>query len=105
MTFIFVALQLALLIAQAAAYFQGMELWLGFGWLASLVVGVLAAGWLPFGSLAMSAVAFYGAWRGWDWEWWQAALLTWPFAIISLAAMFMSGAVGLVGLLRTRAAA
>jgi hypothetical protein len=98
------ALYFALAIAQAAAFFQGMELWFGIGWILSLVIGIIVLG-LPFGSSVCTAVAFYGAYKGWQWEWWQAALLTFPFAILGVAVMGASGAVGIANRARAEARA
>jgi hypothetical protein len=94
---------IALGIAQLAAFFAGMELWLGLGWIMSFLIFVVVAS-LPLGSLATAAVAFYGAYKGWHWEWWQAALLAFPFAIIGIIMMTISGAAGLVGLLSSNRA-
>jgi hypothetical protein len=102
---ILVPLYLLLFIAQAAAYFQGMEIWLGVGWLGALAIAFLVGTFVPMGAVALSGIAFYGAWKGWHWDWWQAALLTWPFGILSIVMMLFSGAAGLVGLLRARATA
>ncbi|MHC2338192.1 MULTISPECIES: hypothetical protein [unclassified Bradyrhizobium] len=45
----------------------------------------------PLGSIVAAAVSFYGAYHGWHWEWWQAALLCFPFAILSIATLVLQG--------------
>jgi hypothetical protein len=94
-------LYLAIGVVQLAAYFQGMELWLGIGWILSFVIFLIGT-WLPFGSFVLAGIAFYGAHKGWRWEWWQAALLTFPFAIMSLIIMSAGGIAGVREYLRNR---
>ena len=93
MQIIFISLYFALGIAQIAAYLAGVKLWLGVGTFLGLIIFFGTAA-LPFGSIADVAIAFYGAYAAWGWEWWQAALLTFPFAIIGVLAMGLDGVVG-----------
>ena len=76
---------------QIAAFMQGMEIWWGLNAFFSVLVGLLVLGIIPFGSFIAAAIAFYGAYKGWRWEWWQAALLCFPFVILSLILMGGSG--------------
>jgi hypothetical protein len=73
-------------VAQTGAFVAGMGAWLGLGALASMAL-ILVLGILPLGALATSAIAFYGAVAVWGWSWWQAALLTLPFAILGIFTM------------------
>jgi len=95
MPLILLLLYLALAVAQVQAFLHGMELWLGVPWALSLVIGLIGYG-LPFGPLVCSAIAFYGAYKGWQWEWWQAALLTFPSAIFNLVFVGTSGVLAFV---------
>ncbi len=102
MQFIFIALYVALGIAQITAYLDGIHLWLGVGTFLGLVIFFATAS-LPFGAFVDAGIAFYGAYKGWHWDWWQAALLTFPFAILGLLAMGMDGAISAFAALRRRA--
>jgi hypothetical protein len=77
---------------QIAAFLQGMETWLGIHFIASFIVGLLLIGIVPLGGIVSSAIAFYGAWKGWRWEIWQAALLAFPFVLLQIAIMGAGGA-------------
>lgn len=50
-------------IVQLAAYLEGVELWLGFGFVVDLISFVMLA-LAPLGSIVAAAVSFYGAYRG-----------------------------------------
>jgi hypothetical protein len=95
MQIVFIVLYCALGIAQIAAYLAGIKLWLGVGTFLGFVIFFATAA-LPFGSIADAAIAFYGAYAAWHWAWWQAALLTFPFAILGILAMGLDGVVGMV---------
>jgi len=82
---------LALALFQIAAFIQGMETWWGLSTFFALIVGLIILSVVPFGSTITAIIAFYGAYKGWRWEWWQAALLCFPFAILSLLLMGGSG--------------
>lgn len=97
MQFVFFLLYAALGIVQIMAYLAGIELWLGLGTFWGLVIFFITAA-LPFGSVIDAAIAFYGAYKGWHWLWWQAALLTFPFAIIGIA---IASAGGMVAMMHT----
>jgi hypothetical protein len=92
-------LYLALGLVQIVAFLAGIQLWLGMGTFFGLVIFFVTAV-LPFGYLFDAAVAFYGAYKGWDWPSWQAALLAFPFAIVGVV---ITAAGGIVGLLRAKA--
>jgi hypothetical protein len=82
---------LALGLFQIAAFMQGMETWWGLNGFVAIIIGLILLGIVPFGSIIASALAFYGAYKGWHWQWWQAALLCFPFVILSVVLMGGSG--------------
>ncbi|MGY3393428.1 hypothetical protein ACVWW6_006019 [Bradyrhizobium sp. USDA 3311] len=86
---------------QLAAFFEGIEQWLGFGWIVAMILFFIAAS-VPLGSIATAALAFYGANHGWHWPWWQAALLAFPFPIVALISMALQGSGTLAGMMRQR---
>ena len=89
---------LAIFIVQLAAFLEGMHVWLGWHWIPALIAGVLGAMFLGgLGTFAMSVIAFIGAWKGWEWQWWQAGLLCFPGLAVSLFAATAAGAVGILG--------
>ena len=95
---VWILLGFALLLVTVPAYFAGTSAW--FGWGFGLSVVVLIALSLFLGELGFTAVciiAFYGMWRGWNWEWWQAALVAFPGLVMTLAAMVGGGLVSIIG--------
>jgi hypothetical protein len=84
MQVLFFIVYLALGFLQITAFLEGTEVWLHTSTIVSLLIGFVTISFLPFGSIATSAIAFYGAYRGWHWAWWQAALVAFPFAIFSV---------------------
>jgi hypothetical protein len=92
---VFIILYFLLGIVQIAAFLAGIKLWLGLGTFLGLVIFFLSAS-VPLGSIADAAIAFYGAYGAWQWPWWQAALLTFPFAILGTAAMGIGGIANLI---------
>jgi hypothetical protein len=92
-------LYFALGIIQIVAFMEGLDVWFGFGALLSIITFVIVMFIGPLGSLAVAGIGFYGAWRGWQWEWWQAALLCFPFAVLGLVMMFGAGTMSLVGMI------
>ncbi len=68
-------------IVQIAAYLDGIALWLGVGTVFGLIIFFGTAA-LPFGAFIDAGIAFYGAYAAWHWPIWQAALLSFPFAIV-----------------------
>jgi len=82
----------ALVMAQSLAFVEGAELLMGIGWLLAILIFCVVVIFLRFATIFASAVAFYGAMYGWDWEWWQAALLCFPGLIF----MFVAGGSGVV---------
>jgi hypothetical protein len=102
MSAIFYLLYLALGAAQIAAYLAGIHLWLGVGTFFGLIIFFGTAA-LPFpGAIFDAAISFYGAYKGWNWPWWQAALLTFPFAIIGVSVVAADTAADLISRLRKR---
>lgn len=95
---VFLVLFIVLGIFQIAAYLAGIDLWLGIGTFWGLVIFFFTVS-LPFGSVADAGISFYGAYAAWQWTWWEAALLTFPFAILGVAAMGLSGVAGIAGML------
>lgn len=79
-------LYLLLAVAQFSAFMAGIHLLIGGGALLSFLIMIVAM-WLPLGSIAVAATGFYGACSAWDWPWWQAALLTFPFAVLGVFSM------------------
>ncbi|MGY3581601.1 hypothetical protein ACVIGB_000327 [Bradyrhizobium sp. USDA 4341] len=86
-------------LVQLAAYFEGIELWLGFGLLLGLV-SFIVLGAIPLGSIITAGVAFYGAFYGWRWYWWEAALLCFPFPLFAIAMLTIQGSANMIGRLR-----
>ena len=72
-----------LALLQITAFLQGLENWFGLHWAANLAVFVVIVTIVPFGEILTSVIGFYGAWHGWGWPWWRAALLCLPFAAVS----------------------
>ena len=71
-------------LAQIIAYLDGIHLWLGVGTILGLIIFFGTAA-LPFGAFLDAGVSFYGAHAAWHWPVWQAALLSFPFAIVGVA--------------------
>ena len=79
----------------AAAYFEGTEVWFGWGWLLSLVIFVVACLFQGIGGLFLTVVAFYGMWKGWGWAWWQAFLIAFPGVTFSAVSLLGGGVAAL----------
>lgn len=86
---------LALSVVQLVAFMEGLDTWLGFGNIASVAIFVVAFMLGPIGGIAIAVVGFMGATNGWGWEWWQAALLCFPFVILSFLSMGTSSILSL----------
>lgn len=71
-----------LYIAQILAYIKGLEVWFGFGWILQ-TIGIMLVLMIrgPIFGIAFAIIGFYGAWKGWSWQWWQATLLCLPFIV------------------------
>lgn len=78
------AIWIALGIAQISAFLAGIHHWLGVGTFSGIVI-FFGTAMLPFGAIIDAAISFYGAFAAWNWPWWQAALLAFPFAIVGVA--------------------
>jgi len=87
---------LGLAIFQLAAFVEGLDFWLGLNAFWSTLAFVLAIMIPSLGSIAIAVVGFVGATEGWRWEWWQAALLCFPFVIMSFFVMGIGGATQLL---------
>jgi len=70
---------------------EGLDVWFGFGTVLSIISFVIAMILGPIGSVAIAIIGFVGATDGWGWEWWQAALLCFPFVIVSIFAFGVTG--------------
>lgn len=101
MQLVLIILYVALGLAQISAFLAGIHLWLGVGAFFGLVI-FFGTSFLPFGSIIDSGIAFYGAYRAWDWPWWQAALLTFPFAIVGVGLIGAEGVVKIAATLKPR---
>lgn len=77
--------------AQLVAFFHGLQTGFGLGGVASIGIFMLLYLTGSVGSIPMAIVSFYGAWRGWQWPIWGAALLTFPFVILSFAFLGIGG--------------
>jgi hypothetical protein len=77
--------------AQLVAFFHGLQMGFGFGGVASIGIFMLLYLTGSLGSIPMAIVSFYGAWRGWQWPIWAAALLAFPFVILSFAFLGIGG--------------
>jgi hypothetical protein len=77
--------------AQLVAFFHGLQMGFGFGGVASIGIFMLLYLTGSLGSIPMAIVSFYGAWRGWQWPIWGAALLAFPFVILSFAFLGIGG--------------
>jgi pilus assembly protein CpaB len=60
---------------------------------------------IPLGSLACAAFVFHFSYTGLQWGWWQAVLLSFPFAILGVVVMGASGVVELANRARAEATA
>lgn len=71
----------ALGLLQGAAFIQGMEVWFDIGPILSVIcfVVLLVTG---VGTIPAAIIAFYGAWKGWHWPWFGAAIAAFPFLIV-----------------------
>ena len=63
----------------------------GLGGVASIGIFMLLYLTGSVGSIPMAIVSFYGAWRGWQWPIWGAALFAFPFVILSFAFLGVGG--------------
>jgi hypothetical protein len=77
--------------AQLVAFFHGLQMGFGLGGVASIGIFMLLYLTGSLGSIPMAIVSFYGAWRGWQWPIWGAALLAFPFVILSFAFLGIGG--------------
>ena len=77
--------------AQLVAFFHGLQTAFGLGGVASIGIFMLLYLTGSPGSIPMAIVAFYGAWRGWQWPMLGAALFAFPFVILSFGFLGMGG--------------
>lgn len=86
--FLLAAAWAVLYIAQIIAFIKGLEICFDFGWILK-TISVIVYLFIfrgAIGTFAMAIIGFYGAWKGWHWEWWQAALLCLPFIFLGVFA-------------------
>lgn len=81
-------------------YYAGMKEWLGWGFLGSFAVMVVAFFFREIGTFFISVVGFYGMWKGFGWEWWQAMLVAFPMMGILVALMLGGGIASVIGGMR-----
>ena len=77
--------------AQLIAFFHGLQLAFGLGGLPSIGIFMLLYLTGSLGSIPMAIIAFYGARHGWQWSIWSAALLSFPFVILSFGFLGIGG--------------
>lgn len=61
--------------AEVAASTAQIDDFSGWGVIPGVVLSVVANFIPPGGLFTLSPLAFFGAWKLWHWEWWQALLL------------------------------
>lgn len=81
---------IALAFAQMAPFSQGIKLW-GFGAVVGFIIFFVGIHLFAIGAAVIAGIAFYGAYTGWHWPWWQAAMLTIPFLIFGVITMRFGG--------------
>ncbi len=93
---------LAIALVQLVAMMEGMDVWLGFGPILS-ILGFFVLVWIPGGSIGIAILGYMGATMGWGWEWWQALLLVVPGIAFAGFSLFAGGVMALYdGVLRRR---
>ncbi len=93
MQFVLAVVWLGFGAVQLMAFKEGLDTWFDLGWIVVAVVFV-AALTIPIphvGLLAITAVAFLGMTSGWGWDIWQADLILFLFAALSVAVMGAAG--------------
>lgn len=90
---LFVA-QIVIFVCQLVAFQAGMEHAWGWGWIGAILIALVVS-CLPLGGVFIGIMTFYGAYKGWDWEWWQALILAAPGIAISIALLVSGGVMGL----------
>gem|GEM_PF-7064627 len=88
---VFGILYFALGFVQLIAFFRGLQTGFGLGGVASIGIFMMLYLTGSWGSIPMAIVAFYGAWRGWQWPIWGAALFVFPFVALSFAFLGTGG--------------
>ena len=88
-------------LVQIFAYIDGIHLWLGVHRPLAIILFFITAA-VPFGAVVDASISFYGAYAVWRWAWWQAALLSFPFAILGAAGIAFGGLAKVVGRVRSR---
>ena len=85
------ALYFVLGFAQLVAFFHGLQTAFGLGGVTSIGIFMLLYSTGSLGSIPMAIISFYGAWRGWQWPIWDAALFAFPFVILSFGFLGIGG--------------
>ena len=85
------ALYFVLGFAQLVAFFHGLQSAFGLGGVTSIGIFMLLYSTGSLGSIPMAIISFYGAWRGWEWPIWGAALFAFPFVVLSFGFLESEG--------------
>lgn len=73
------------------AFFDGLARWWGTGSAVGAIVFLACVTIVPGGGFFISAVAFYGAYAAWRWEWWHAGLFAFPGFALTAGVLLVSG--------------
>jgi hypothetical protein len=95
-------LALGYMLVLSWAFFDGLHAWWGTGAIINVIAFGVFAALIPFGGLFISAVAFYGAYAVWHWQWWTAGLFAFPGVALTIAAVAITGVLGIWDSLRNR---
>jgi hypothetical protein len=84
-------------LAMLFAFVEALNLWLG--WPAAAAAALFALFYVlgPLGGVVIGMIGFFGAFRGWGLEWWQAFALSAAFVALGFFAMAFSGVLGRLG--------
>lgn len=85
-----------LMILNVVAFYEGMDVWLGWGFWASSAVLVVALILRGIGGLFVAVLAFVGMWKGWEWHGLVAFAVAFPLAAMLLVTMLGGGVVKLL---------
>ena len=101
-----ILVQIILFLVQAAAFFAGVGQITGGGFIATagLLLAVLAACVFlgVIGHVAAGIISYVGAHSAWHWEWWQAALISFPGTIFTIALLATRASAGMVAASKRR---
>ncbi|WP_191558408.1 hypothetical protein [Brevundimonas aurantiaca] len=94
---------IGLLLVTLTAYYAGMRVWLGWGFLPAFAIMIVAFMFRDVGGLFLSVVGFIGMWKGWDWPIWQALIIAFPMIAVMIVTMLGGGIVNALTSTRSRA--